>query len=159
MEPQRHLIPGSAPRHSTGGSWTDVSSGRQLRATIIIRRPAKAEALGRELLSGLPPPAREETVQMLRAEAADLDAVREFGRSNNLKVVAENADARTLELQGSPSELGKAFGVEIRQRTDDQGHSYVSYQGPLTLPASLANVVEAVFGLDQRPLAKRSAGQ
>ncbi len=102
---------------------------------------------------------REEASQFLRANPADLAAARAFVHAYGLKIVSENAEARTLRVEGSLAQVGRAFGVDIELRTDEHGKQYLSYQGPLTLPATLNGMVEAVLGLDQRPIARRGAGQ
>lgn len=102
---------------------------------------------------------REEATQLMRADPADLAAVRAFVHEYGLKIVAENAEARTLRVEGSLSQVGKAFGVDLHLRTDEHGNEYLSYQGSLTIPAPLQGMMEAVLGLDQRPIARRGAGQ
>ncbi len=102
---------------------------------------------------------REEASQFLRADPADLAAVRAFVHEYGLKIVSENAEARTLRVEGSLAQVGKAFGVYLQLRTDEHGKEYLSYHGPLTIPAALEGKVDAVLGLDQRPIARRGAGQ
>jgi kumamolisin len=102
---------------------------------------------------------REEAAQFLRASPADLAAVRAFVQEYGLKIVSEDAEARIVRIEGSLAQIGKAFGVEIQLRTDQNCKEYLSYQGALTMPASLQGVIEAVLGLDQRPIARRAAGQ
>jgi kumamolisin len=111
---------------------------QRISPTIVIRRPQ----LSPELLS---------------ADPADLEAVRAFARDNGLKILAESAEARTVRVDGTVAQVGKAFGVEIEWRIDEQGRKYLSYRGALTVPAQLNGVVEAVLGLDQRPVARRGA--
>ena len=55
--------------------------------------------------------------------------------------------------------VGQAFGVAIQWRVDLESRKYLSYQGPLTVPANLAGIVEAVLGLDQRPVARHGVGR
>jgi kumamolisin len=102
---------------------------------------------------------REEAEELLRADPADLAAVRNFIHEYGLTILSESAEARTVRAEGSLARVGQAFGVEIQERIDEHGEEYLSYQGVLTVPASLAGVVEAVLGLDQRPAARRAAGQ
>jgi kumamolisin len=101
---------------------------------------------------------RDEAETFLRVDAADLAAVQAFARGYGLTVIAENAGARTVQVEGSVMRVGTAFGVEIGWRVDAQGQKYLSYQGELTVPADLAGIVVAVLGLDQRPVA-RSVGR
>jgi kumamolisin len=153
---QRVAIPGSAASDDTGGSWVATDGGEQLSPTILIRRPAGAGDLSQRLLAGSRPQlSREEAAQFMRVNPADLAAVAAFAHDYGLKIVSENAEARTMSVEGSAAQVGKAFGIKIEWRIDPQGHKYLSYQGELTTAAPLAGIIEAVLGLDQRPIARR----
>jgi kumamolisin len=86
-----------------------------------------------------------------------LAAVLAFVRSKDLTVIAENAEARTVQIEGTTTQIGQAFGVDIQWHLGPNGQKYLSYQGALTLPAELSGIVEAVLGLDQRPIARHRA--
>jgi kumamolisin len=138
VDSQRFAIPGSENSHESGGSWLCTVADQRTSPTIFIRRPQ----LSRELLS---------------ADPGDLAAVRAFVRDNGLKILAENAEARTVRVEGTVVQVGKAFGVDIEWRIDEQGRKYLSYRGALTVPTELNGIVAAVLGLDQRPVARRGA--
>ncbi len=115
--------------------------------------------MAQDLLSGsVCQMTREQAAQFLRVNPTDLTAAHAFVHEYGLKIVSENAEARTMRVEGSLAQVGKAFGVNIQLRTDQNGKQYLSYQGPLTVPAPLHEIVEAVLGLDQRPIA-RALGQ
>jgi kumamolisin len=157
---ERYAIPGSEAIQTSGGSWLPVNADQQICPTIIIRRPPRAGEVSQELLSGSwRPISREEAEKLLRVDPADLAAVLTFVQGYGLTVIAENAEARTVHVEGSVMRVGQAFGVEIEWRVDGEGQRYLSYSGKLTVPAELAGIVEAVLGLDQRPVARRRAGQ
>ncbi len=157
---QRFAIPGSEASHKDGGSWQPAEQDQRISPTIIFCRSQGAGEMAQDLLSGSARHmSREEATQFLRANPADLAAARAFVHAYGLTIVSENAEARTLRAEGSLAQVGKAFGVDIELRTDEHGKQYLSYQGPLTVPAPLNGMVEAVLGLDQRPIARRSAGQ
>lgn len=134
---QRIAIPGSQPRHEEDGSWLPADADQRISPTVVIRRPTLAGGL--------------------RADPNDWTAVQAFAKEFGLTVSHEKPEARTLHVEGSLAQIGKAFGVAIRQRVDPQGKSYLSYQGELTIPTSLDGVVQAVLGLDQRPIARPRA--
>jgi kumamolisin len=157
---QRSAIPGSEARHESGGSWLPAGADQQISPTIIIRRPQRAKDMSEQLLSGsLRQMSRQEAENLLRVDPADLAAVLTFVQNYGLSVVTENAEARTVQVEGSAIQVGQAFGVEIEWRIDPEGQRYLSYQGPLSVPANLAGIVEAVLGLDQRPAARRGVGR
>ena len=157
---QRFAIPGSEAHHDSGGTWLPVGVGQQISPTIVIRRPQRAGDIGEQLLSGsLRPMGREEVENLLRVDPADLAAVLTFVQSYGLAVIAENAEARTVQLEGSAMRVGQAFGVDIEWRMDPEERRYLSYRGELSVPLNLEGIVEAVLGLDQRPVARRGVGQ
>jgi kumamolisin len=153
---QRFAIPGSETIQSNGGSWLPVDADHTINPTIVIRRPQRAGDISKELLSGsLRQMSRAEAQNLLRVDPADLTAVETFLKGYGLTIIAESAEARTVHAEGSAVQVGQAFGVTIEWRIDPKARKYLSYQGALTVPAELAGIVEAVLGLDLRPVARR----
>jgi kumamolisin len=153
---QRVAILGSEANHNAGGSWRSADANQQASVTIVLRRPQGAIGTQDLLSASTRRMSREEATEYLRANPGDLAAVRSFVSEYGLKIVSENADARTVRLEGPLNKLAKAFNVDIQLRTDERGQEYLSYQGAVTIPATLAGIVQAVLGLDQRPIAHRS---
>jgi kumamolisin len=134
-----------------------VSPDPNLRigATIVIRRPPQAGEVGEQLLSGrFQPVSREEAERAMAADPHDLEAVRRFIAEHGLTIVSENAPARNLRVEGTVWQMNTTFGVKLGWREDDSGRRYLSYQGQISLPPALKGIVEAVLGLDQRPIAR-----
>jgi len=157
---ERLELPGSETPHGDGGSWLEADPSQRVTTTLVIRRPQQAGELTKQLLSGtLPQMSRDQAEQLLRVDPADLAALLAFAHEYGLQVSEQNANARTVHLEGTLAQLGRAFGVEVQRRIDEQARSYLSYRGALTVPANLAGIVEAVLGLDQRPIARRKAAQ
>lgn len=69
-------------------------------------------------------------------------------------VVASSDDQRTIKAAGTATSIKKMFGVDLRHRERPDVGTYVSHQGPVTIPADLVEDIEGVFGLDKRPVAK-----
>jgi kumamolisin len=91
------------------------------------------------------------------ASEADLELVSEFGRTNGLTVVESSAVRRILVLAGTVEQMNRAFAVELVQYESPRG-SYRGREGPVHLPEDLVQVVEGVFGLDNRRMAVRTGG-
>jgi kumamolisin len=84
----------------------------------------------------------------------ELAAVRTYLEGFGLSVTQVNRAARRLRVGGTPAQLNEAFGVELELMSlNDQ--PFRSHAGPVQLPAAIAGMVEAVFGLDDRPLGHR----
>lgn len=152
MDDQRAAIPGSDVTHGEEACWSPAPREMKLEVTIYIRPPENAPSA--ELLSGqFQPMSREEAETKFSAKREDLEAIRTFADEHGLRVKAEDQTARTVHVEGTVEQLGSAFGVNIGAlKSGDQ--TYISYQGCLTVPAPLQNVVSAVLGLDRRPIAK-----
>ena len=151
----RTLLAGSQPGHSSTAEWTDIANPRahQVHATILLKRAGQSDAGA--LLSGTAPalPHGEAST----AVAASPEAVQEvtsFARDHGLQVTEANATTRTVKVQGSAQQMEQAFGVSLGMVGEGEGPKHLSYRDAIAVPASLANLVTAVLGLDQRPVAK-----
>ena len=86
----------------------------------------------------------------------DIQAVSDFAKQYNLRFDRArdlNQAARTMELHGSVADLSRAFGVSLDEvRLKDQ--KFRMRTGSITLPEDLIPAVQAVLGLDNRPVAK-----
>lgn len=111
-----------------------------------VKKLANREAVGGHL-------SREEFDRQFGADSADIAAVRKFAVAHGLSVVQEHAGRRTVVLSGTVAQFSSAFGVEL-QRFEHPGGSYRGRIGSVQLPDELHGCVEAVLGLDNRPVAK-----
>ena len=118
--------------------------------TVLVRPRAPAPGPEHlEALSSLPVeerhyPSREEYAAVQGADPADLAAVASFARAHGLDVQESDAAQRRVVLSGSAAALANAFGIAPGPRNS----------GAVPVPATLQPVVEAVFGLDDRPYAR-----
>lgn len=87
------------------------------------------------------------------ADPEDVSRLEAFAREHNLTVKEESIPRRTLILSGTVAAVNEAFGVELKQY-EHPGGRYRGRTGAVQIPADLQDVVEGVFGLDNRPQAK-----
>src|SRR5439155_4665151 len=73
-----------------------------------------------------------------------------FAREYGLEVLWSDAARRSVGLAGSVAEMQKAFRTELAYYESPLG-AYRGRTGPVRVPVELADVVEAVLGLDDRP--------
>jgi kumamolisin len=128
---------------------------QQITATIVLRRRASAAKLGEELLAGTAQRVPREKAAEIGADPQDIAAVCAFLERNGLKILSENAAARTIRIEGTIQQMEHAFGVQMAWFENEQGKRYLSYRGTISIPESLRAVIVAVLGLDQRPVARR----
>jgi kumamolisin len=96
---------------------------------------------------------RTELEQRHGADTASIAKVESFAREYGLTVKEKSPARRTVILSGTVADMSKAFGVELKEYEHPNGH-YRGRIGTVHLPEELHEVVEGVFGLDNRPQAK-----
>lgn len=155
----RHALPGSDRQPLTGArSAGRADPAEHLEVSVILRSGA-ADALReklRRLAGGDRAEARVEREDFARrfgALAEDIDAVGGFAAAHGLTVVEAHVARRTVVLAGTVAACNDAFGVDLEQYEHPAG-AYRGRTGPVQLPDELRGVVEAVLGLDNRPVAR-----
>jgi kumamolisin len=88
------------------------------------------------------------------ADPKDITTVTDFAAKHNLTVVRASASRRSVILSGTVTDFNGAFGVDLKSYAYAEG-TYRGRTGSIQIPAALSPVVEGVFGLDNRPVAKR----
>jgi kumamolisin len=96
---------------------------------------------------------RKEFEQRHGADPDSIARVESFARQHKLTVKETSPARRTVILSGTVAAMNEAFGVELKEYDHPNGR-YRGRTGPIHLPAELQNIVEGVFGLDNRPQAK-----
>ncbi|MGC2059945.1 MAG: protease pro-enzyme activation domain-containing protein, partial [Candidatus Sulfotelmatobacter sp.] len=96
---------------------------------------------------------RKEFEQRHGADPKSIALVESFARAHKLLVKEKSAARRTVVLSGPVAAMNQAFGVELKEYEHSSGR-YRGRTGAIHLPAQLHDVVEGVFGLDNRPQAK-----
>ncbi len=90
------------------------------------------------------------------ADPADFDSIRAFAQHHGLQVdeAASSLARRTIVLKGTADAMERAFGVELNSYEDTRHKKrFHAFTGKISLPEEHAPAVEAVLGLDSRPIA------
>ena len=129
----------------------------RLEVTLRIR-PKNTLPAAEDMLQPSTAPLKQLTHEQYKesygADAKDLALVAKFAKDNNLSVVRQSAARRTVILAGTVQDMNRAFGVKLKTYAYPGG-TYRGRIGDVCIPATLASVIEGVFGLDNRPVAKR----
>ncbi|WP_201700490.1 S53 family peptidase [Paraburkholderia hiiakae] len=134
-----------------------------LSVTIWVRRSPDASPLpDAQRWQMLPVSARqyltrEEIERCTGASRADLDAVAGYAHTCQLTVHATSVARRTVVVTGTVRQIEAAFAVEL-SRYESDTERYRGREGYIYVPAELGDIVQGVFGLDNRRMA-RSAGR
>jgi kumamolisin len=129
----------------------DVHPDERFEVTVRVRGkgdPVTHVGAGRAHLS------REDFAQQFGADPADLAKVEQFARNHGLVVVASSAARRSVVLSGTAAEFTAAFGVDLKLYAHPEGGTFRGREGAIYVPPELADVVQGVFGLDNRPVAR-----
>ncbi|MGA7127206.1 MAG: S53 family peptidase [Chthoniobacterales bacterium] len=87
------------------------------------------------------------------ADPADVEAVTNYGDSQQLQIIGHDLGRRSVTLSGTAARMNEAFGVNL-QHYRYAGGVYRLRQGTIRIPNSFANIITGVFGLDNRPQAQ-----
>ena len=123
----------------------------RLRARAPVMTASSAEAAA--LPANLTILSRQEFEQRHGAAPQSIARIEAFADEHGLTVEETSAARRTVVLSGTVGACSEAFGVEL-QDYDSPAGRYRGRTGPIYIPAELQDVIEGVFGLDNRPQAK-----
>jgi kumamolisin len=153
-------IPLAGSERAARAGATDLGAAdpdARFAVSVLIRRRSGPELGARvtRLRDGDPsdaPMTREAFADAFGADPADAAAVERFAGEFGLDVVSRDLPRRTIRLSGTVAQFNAAFAVSLR-RFDHPSGAYRGRVGSISLPDDLADVVEAVLGLDDRPQA------
>jgi kumamolisin len=97
---------------------------------------------------------REALGNIYGASQADLDEVMKILGNSGLKLVDAKLATRTVRLRGPVSAMEEAFQVKLFNYSH-AGGNYRGRVGPVHIPVALKDIVQGVFGLDNRQVARR----
>src|ERR1700722_9076885 len=161
--------PPKGPLFKLPGSYKDPVEGAKvlfkapsddhLEVTVRLR-PENALPKASELLGKGSTPlrtmSRAEFDQRHGASTADIAAVKKFARAHKLSVVRESSARRTVILGGTVEQFDWAFGVDLQTYEYLNGTgTYRGRTGYIKIPTALKGIIEGVFGLDNRHVARR----
>jgi len=132
-----------------------VDPDQRIEVSVIVRPKRPLEDLDARLGQAQPYLTREEFAATYGAEPADLAKVETFAKQHGLKVIESSPARRTVRLAGRAADVANAFGVRFVPKQSPDGTPFRGYEGEISLPAELQDVVQGVFGLDTRPVARR----
>jgi kumamolisin len=130
-----------------------TAASELVTVTLILRRredgkklrelkdfPAKSSQVGQ-------PVSHAKFAALYGADPKELQQVADFAKSHGLDVLETDAARRSVVVRGAADEVNKAFAVELHDYESSRG-KYRSHVGDANLPKNIANLVEAITGLD-----------
>jgi kumamolisin len=149
MGNSKSALPGSE-RQPLGTRVGDQPGDEKIEISVILKPRSRVS---------VPPPggpflSRENFAEQHGADPRAIERLREFAAEYRLTVRDVSVARRTAKLEGTVADMGRAFDVERFDRYQHGGKHYRARTGAIHLPKDLAESVEAVLGLDDRPQAR-----
>jgi kumamolisin len=127
---------------------------KEISVSVIVKRknPLKlAELKGKHI-------SHQTFLSEYAADPAGFEKLKTFATDHGLTVdeAGSSIARRTLKLRGTAAAIEKAFGITLNnyEYPEHAGKHFHGYEGKISLPTVHADLVEAVLGLDSRPIAK-----
>jgi kumamolisin len=151
----RAALPGSKKKPMAGARSVGKADNRErIEVTIRIkRRSLPAVAKPRVASLTRKPLTRAQFREFMAADPADILAVERFAHDQGLDVVRSSVTQRSVRVAGTVAAMAAAFGVRLKSYRAGRA-TYRIRSGAVYLPKGLCKIVEAVIGLDNRPLAR-----
>jgi kumamolisin len=142
----RWVVPGSTRPRPPGEFVSVADPNERVTVTVRVRSKHASPPLPGHL-------SREDFAAAYGAGEGDLERIDAFANEYGLTVVERDAARRTVRLEGTVAQMQEAFGVSLGTYTLG-AVTFRGRTGTISLPASLTNIVDGVFGLDTRPQAR-----
>jgi kumamolisin len=149
---KKTTLKGSERKPLPGASVVGRTDRNELIEISIVLKPQQKISLEAHAGQAL---THDELHSKYGAKAADVERIRKFASDNGLQVLTHGDEAarRTVVVAGTAAAMEKAFGVELNDYQHEDG-TYRGRSGSIQIPEDLADVIQGVFGLDDRPQAR-----
>ncbi len=147
-------LPGSEKDAPTATKLDTTPPDETLDITVRVRRRKSLDPLVNTASEVTKFVSRSQYGRLYGADPASLKQVEDFATEQGLTVVGSSAERRSVFLRGTVAQMSQAFGVKLELYRDADGQEFRGRSGAVHLPASLVAIVEGVFGLDDRPIAR-----
>ncbi len=148
--PKKIALEGSNKAAHAGETTTSINKDDAIDVTVRIRRkkPLEDKLMSGERIT------RKNYEKEFGASQKDADKVEAFAQQYHLSTVETNLARRSIIFRGSIANMEAAFGVKLAGANDADGNNIRVRSGEIFIPAPLKGVIEGVFGLDNRPVAR-----
>ncbi len=140
-------LPGSKKTKPNAVDTKDLDPAQVMEITVRVRRKASIES---HLEDGKQY-SREEYEKMFGSSDEDVEKIEAFANQHHLSVAQVEKGRRSVILRGAVSDFEEAFGVKLACYKGADGHTFRGRSGDIHIPAELKDVIDGVFGLDDRP--------
>jgi len=159
MTKKRVRIAGSERATLHGARLVGPANPQERIEVTLLLKPASSSALPSLERAGNVKPherthlSREEFEAKHGADPKDVAKIDAFAHEHGLDIGEVNLAGRTVVLSGTVQALSDAFNVTLHMYDHPSG-AYRGRTGAIEIPGELEDIVQGVFGLDNRPQAK-----
>lgn len=125
-----------------------------LEVTVRVRRKQSIQPLVNTDTPVTTVMSRADFASRYGADPAQTRQVEAFAATYDLTVVQRSLARRSVVLRGTVAQMSRAFAVSLQNYRTDNGQVFRGRSGVIYVPTELVSLVEGVFGLDDRPLAR-----
>jgi kumamolisin len=148
------VIPGSAKRAMVGSKVLGpVDPDERVEITLVLRR-REAPKVAFTPNAKRVHLTREAYAEQFGASPQEITRIETFARANHLQIDDVRMESRSVSLAGRAEDISRVLRVELRVYQNPDGTRFRGRTGPITVPVELADLVQAVLGLDNRPTAR-----
>jgi kumamolisin len=151
MDSTHTVVNGSERTPLPGATATArANASATIEVTLKLRRKKALPSLTERPASSM---TREDLAANYGAAKADIDKVVQVFSKFNLKMIELNPASRSIRLSGTIAAMEEAFQVKLFNYAHQSGN-YRGRVGPVHVPAEVMDIVQGVFGLDNRRVAR-----
>jgi len=144
-------IKGSEKPSPQGDKLATINHNESIEITVRVRRKKSIEPI----LDHAKTYSHQEYEKEFGASQEDIDLIEKFASQHHLSVAQINYARRTVLLKGQMKYFEEAFQIQLDNYQHSNGTVFRGREGTVQIPAHLENIIEGVFGLDNRPVARR----
>lgn len=89
----------------------------------------------------------DQYVYQFGAVADELALVEDWARTNNLTIIESDLGMAVVKLLGRVEQFNQLFSIQLLS-VSDNGRTYITHEGNITVPSEINDVVAMVLGLD-----------
>ncbi|HXB44223.1 MAG TPA: S53 family peptidase, partial [Puia sp.] len=152
----KHVVLAGSEKPAPVAKKLSKTDGKELMNISIKLRPKQAlpDLLDPAVFREFTPITQQELTDKYGSSDTDIKIVHSFAHHAGLSIVKTDAGKKTIELRGTASQMEDAFKVSLSNYKGPKGASFRGRKGNIKIPKELEGIVEGVFGLDTRAIAK-----
>ena len=146
-------LPGSEKSAPEGTQLSTLKPTDVFEVTVRVNRRQPIDALVTTEAPVAQPLSQSQYTRRFGGDPATLRAVEAYLHTHGLSTVLLSAARRSVIVRGTVEQFSAAFGVSLANYKAADGSVFRGRSGPVLVPTELLDLIEGVFGLDDRPAA------